>query len=159
MMRLLLSTLLVAGVLGVVPVVSGQSFELSLQLQKAHIGEVFLGCQEGATGGYDRRIDIFAPPPGMQTGYAGFVSADSKLPLMYKDIRSLELPQEWKLYCQPEGNMAIVITWSAENLPEGLSLTMKQDERAVDMRKVKRMDVRKKTTLVIELRKSAPPAP
>lgn len=159
MIRSRFHSLFWAAILGLAAAVSGQGFEIKLQLQKAHIGEIFLGCQDGATSAYDRRIDIFAPPPGMQTGYAGFASSDPKLPLLYKDIRGVELPQEWKLYCQPEGNLAIVLSWSAENLPEGLALTIKQDERVFDMRTVKRMEVKKTTTLLIELKKNAPAAP
>ncbi len=148
-----------AGIIGLVAAVSGQGFELKLQLQKAHIGEIFLGCQDGATSAYDRRIDIFAPPPGMQTGYVGFTSSDPKLPLLYKDIRGLDLPQEWKLHCQPEGNLAIVLSWSADSVPDGLALTIKQDDRVFDMRTIKRLEVKKTTTLLIELKKNAPAAP
>jgi hypothetical protein len=146
--------LFLAGIFGLAAVVSGQGFELKLQLQRAHIGEVFLGCQDGATSAYDRKIDIFAPPPGMQTGYVGFTSPNPKLPLLYKDIRGLDLPQEWKLQCQPEGNQAIVLSWSADSIPEGLALTIKQDDRAFDMRTVKRMEVKKTATLLIELKKA-----
>jgi hypothetical protein len=146
--------LFLAGIFGLVAVVSGQGFELKLQLQRAHLGEIFLGRQDGATSDYDRGIDIFAPPPGMQTGYVGFTSPNPKLPLLYKDIRNLDLPQEWKLYCKPEGNQAIVLSWSPDSIPEGLALTIKQDDRVFDMRTVKRMEVKKTTTLLIELKKA-----
>ena len=130
-----------------------QTFELELNLQRAHIAKVILGCQEGATRGFDRKVDIFAPPPGMQTGYAGLRSINSSLPLLYKDIRGLEVPQEWQLYCQPDGNQSITVTWDAAQIPEGFTLTVKHEKRDYDMRKVKRVEVRNKTTLIIELKK------
>lgn len=110
-----------------------QDFMLELSLENAHLRHVFLGCAQQATSGYDRRVDDFAPPPGIQTGYVGFLPGVKGLPLYYKDVRGPEEQQEWQLYVKVYEGKPIVVSWDRQGLPADWTFSLTGSTGSIDM--------------------------
>lgn len=123
-------------------------FEVRLGLLNAHIPEVLFGCAAAATPGYDRDVDDFAPPPGIATGYVGFV-APAGLPLFYKDIRGPKGPHEWRLSVRPLKDRPVELSWDPKALPPRWTFVITQAEQTVSMAEVAALSVTGATTLVI----------
>jgi hypothetical protein len=111
---------------------SGADVEIRLGLANAHVVEVFLGWHAEGTEGYDRGLDDFAPPPGIDTGYAGFLPK-AKLPLLYRDIRSPKGPHEWSLLVRPARDRPVEVSWDPKALPAGWTFTLVHGKRTVSM--------------------------
>ena len=111
---------------------SAQDVELRLGLANAHLVEVFLGCHAKGSDGFDRDLDDFAPPPGIDTGYVGFV-AKARLPLLYKDIRGRQGPHEWVLQVRPAKDRPVQVSWDPQALPAGWVFTVVQGEQSAAM--------------------------
>jgi hypothetical protein len=107
-------------------------FVVRLGLTNAHILEVFLGCHSRGTTGYDRALDDFAPPPGIDTGYVGFFSQPN-LPLFYKDIRGPTGPHEWTLQVRPAKDRPVAVSWDPKALPAGWTFTVVQGDKSTPM--------------------------
>lgn len=135
-----------------------QEFLLRIVLVNSHTEDVWLGCQEGASAKYDRRVDIFAPPPGMQTGMVTMPSPDGILPTLYKDVRAPVLPQSWELNCQPFAGKAIELSWTTANVPAGVTLRLKYRGKELDMRETTKLSIVQSTTAVITATAVAPAA-
>ena len=112
--------------------VSAQDFELRLGVVNAHLLEVFLGCHATGSDGYDRDLDDFAPPPGIDTGYVGFV-AKARLPLLYKDIRGPQGPHQWVLQVRPAKDRPVQVSWDPRSLPAGWVLSVVRGEQSAAM--------------------------
>lgn len=118
---------------------ANRDFILPLHLTNSHLGQLFLGCQRGATDGFDREFDDLAPPPGIQTGYAGFIST---LPntLLYKDIKAHGDLKEWRLSLQVYEGKPLRISWRPEQLPTFYHLVLVTGEGEVDMAEVNQVE-------------------
>ncbi len=141
-------TLVCALLLGCSAVLA-EEFLLRLVLVNSHTEDVWLGCKAGASQKFDRGEDIFAPPPGMQTGMVTMPSPGGKLPTLYKDIRAPELPQSWELNCQPFTGKAIELSWDTADLPADLALTMVYRGKTLDMRETTKLSIAQSTTVVV----------
>lgn len=127
-------------------------FTVRFGLKNAHLREVFFGCAEGATAGYDRRVDDFAPPPGIETGYVGFISGVKNLPLFYKDIHGTEPEQTWRFYTRVYEGKPIEISWEPASLPEGWTFTLTSKAGDIDMAKTAKIVLPESETLTISAR-------
>lgn len=97
------------------------SFRINLNIKNGHIGSVEFGCRDGATDGYDRRIDDMAPPPGIGgVGYTFLVSPDRKFNL-YKDIRAYADTVQWVFYAKI-GRKPVVLSWEKSQIPNAFDL-------------------------------------
>ncbi|NMA45940.1 MAG: hypothetical protein GX945_05195 [Lentisphaerae bacterium] len=126
-----------------------EEFLLRIVLVNSHTEDVWLGCKAGASKKYDRGEDIFAPPPGMQTGMVTMPSPGGKLPTLYRDIRAPELPQSWELNCRPHPGKAIELSWDSSELPANLTLTMTHHGKTLNMREVSTLSIAQSTTVVV----------
>ncbi len=100
---------------------SGNRFIFRLDIANGHIGHVFIGCQDGATDGFDLRVDDMAPPPGIGgVGYTFLVSPDRKYNL-YKDIRPFADTAQWLFYARI-GQKPVRVSWNSASLPKGWDL-------------------------------------
>ncbi|MDD4539407.1 MAG: hypothetical protein PHT80_10370, partial [Lentisphaeria bacterium] len=126
-----------------------EDFLLRIVLVNSHTEDVWLGCKTGASKKYDRGEDIFAPPPGMQTGMVTMPSPGGKLPTLYKDVRAPELPQSWELNCQPFTGKAIELSWDTAELPADLALTMVYRGKTLNMRETTKLSIAQSTTVVV----------
>jgi hypothetical protein len=124
--------ILVGLLLGVAAMAVDQDFVLPLRLTNAHITALFFGCRENATDGFDRNFDDPAPPPGMQTGYVGFVGA-LKNSLMRKDIRAHGDLKEWKLSIRTYEGKPFRMSWPKEQLPKYYRLSLVTADQEIDM--------------------------
>jgi hypothetical protein len=129
-----------------------EDFTIRLGLKNAHLREVFFGCAEGATAGYDRNKDDFAPPPGIETGYVGFISGVKNLPLFYKDIHGTEPEQTWRFYTRVYEGKPIEISWDKAALPKGWTLILSSKAGDVDMAKTDTIVLPESETLMINAR-------
>jgi len=134
--------------------VRAEDFTIRLGLKNAHLREVFFGCAAGATSGYDRRIDDFAPPPGIETGYVGFVSGDKRLPLFYKDIHGMEPEQTWTFHTRVFEGKPIEISWVPESLPAGWTFTLTSKAGELDMSRKSSIEIPESEKLVFKARKA-----
>lgn len=125
-----------------------RDFVLPIRLTNAHLGQVFLGCQQGATDAFDKGIDDLAPPPGIQTGYVGFVST---LPnsLLYKDVKSHGDLKEWRLSIQVYEGKPLKMSWQESQLPKFYSLTLLTGDGEVDMQKINHVEFTKDEPVAI----------
>ena len=128
---------------------AAEDFSVRLQLKNAHLREIFFGSAAKGTAGYDRALDAFAPPPGIATGYVGFIPGTPNLPLFYKDIRSLDSEQTWQLYTKVYKGKPMLIQWDPASLPQGWSFTLKSKEATLDMQKTKMLELRTSQTVTI----------
>ena len=138
---------------------SAENFTIRLGLKNAHLREVFFGCAPNATAGYDRRLDDFAPPPGIETGYVGFISGAKNLPLFYKDIRGEKPKQTWRFYTRVYKGKPLEITWDAATLPKGWRFTLTSKAGSVNMAKQEKLVIPASETLVITAAKTGAPPP
>ncbi len=148
----------VGSIMGVVilgSAVFAEDFTVRLSLKNAHLREVFFGYSARATAGYDRKLDDFAPPPGIQTGYVGFVPGVKNLPLFYKDIRGPEPDQKWEFYTKVFTGKPMTISWKRDALPKGWSLSLKAKDKTMDMTKVESITLQESQTLTIKAKKQA----
>jgi hypothetical protein len=127
-------------------------------LTNAHIRDVFIGGHAKGSVGYDRDLDDFAPPPGIATGYVGFVSKPG-LPLLYKDIRGPTGPHEWALQVRPAKDRPIVVSWDSQTLPAGWTCTVTQGDKSTAMADTASVAVAVAETLTFRAAEKAPPAP
>jgi hypothetical protein len=111
---------------------ASRDFVLTLQLTNSHLGQIFLGCQQGATDGFDRKLDDLAPPPGIQTGYAGFISTLGNT-LLYKDIKAHGDPKEWRISLEVFEGKPLRIAWRPDQLPRFYKLVLVTADGEVDM--------------------------
>lgn len=138
-------------------------FEVRLGLSGAHLAEVFFGCRPAATDGFDRGLDELAPPPGIETGYVGFLPP-ANLPLFYRDVRGLEGPHEWKLYVRVHGDRPVEIAWDRTSLPAGWLLSITDQEATRPMGETASVRIGATHVVVIRAVRAAaapdlPPAP
>ena len=124
-------------------------FMVKLSLKNAHLRSVFFGCSAKGSAGYDRRVDDFAPPPGIQTGYVGFVPGVKGLPLYYKDVRGPEPQQQWQFYVKVHEGKPVSISWDQEELPAGWEFTVESKSGDADMRREKTLSVTETQVLKI----------
>jgi len=129
-------------------VLQAGDFEVRIGLANAHLLEVFFGCSANATAGYDRDVDQFAPPPGIATGFVGFLPP-AGLPLFYKDIRGPGGPQEWRLSVRAATDRPVRLSWDPKALPAGWAFTITQAERTVSMAETAALAVNGTATLAI----------
>ena len=123
--------------------VLAQEFELPLDIKGAHVAQIFLACQKGATGGYDKGKDIYIPPAAFQTGHIGICTQKKDGLYLYKDVRDASLPQEWAIACTP--NVSMTLSWKREALPKSVSFTIKAGQgQPLDMGKYAQITVKKK---------------
>jgi len=116
-----------------------RDFVLALQLTNSHLGQIFLGCRQGATDGFDRDLDDLAPPPGIQTGYAGFISTLGNT-LLYKDIKAHGDLKEWRISLQVHEGKPLRIAWRTDQLPRFYSLVMVTGDQEKDMAAVNQVE-------------------
>jgi hypothetical protein len=111
-----------------------RDFVLPLKLTNAQISAVFLGCRDNATDGFDRNYDEPAPPPGMQTGYVGFIGTLQNT-LMRKDIKAHGDMKEWKFYIQAYDGKPFRMSWEKALLPKYYHLSLVTADKELDMAK------------------------
>jgi hypothetical protein len=136
---------------------AAQDFAVRLGLAQAHITEVFIGCHAKGSEGYDRELDDFAPPPGIDTGYVGFVPK-TRLPLLYKDIRGPKGPHEWTLQVRPAKERPVVVSWAPKTLPAGWTFTVVQGDTVTAMADTASLTVAAAGTLSFRAVEKAPAA-
>ena len=125
------------------------SFELSLGIANAQVGQLVIGCQQDATDSYDRGRDIYVPPFGMGTGVVGIIVDEKNPNKLYKDIRSPRLPQEWRIDCKP-ARVPIILRWQKDVFPDGLRLTATSSKGSVtDMREKSSLRISSADTITI----------
>ncbi len=117
-------------------------FTFNIRMDNAQIEEVILGCSAKATDKYDRGIDIYAPPMSMGTAIAGLILDRQSTQILYKDIRSANLPQTWLLDCKLLPKKSLTLKWDATKLPKDLRCT-------IQVPKLQSQDMRKTTTCKI----------
>jgi hypothetical protein len=139
-------------------VLLAEDFLLRIVLVNSHTEDVWLGCKTGASSAYDRGEDIFAPPPGMQTGMVTMPAPSERLPTLYKDIRAPELPQSWELTCQPFPGKPIELSWSSAELPATLALSMRHGYKLINMRESTSLSITQACVLVVTASSKAAPA-
>ncbi len=128
----------------------GQEFMIRLQLDNAHVEELYFACQAGKSIEYDRGSDIYCPPGGMgDTGLAWFTVTEPKLLPLYKDVRGCEFPQQWTVFAQPPRNKELTFSWTEAQFPDGLQFQLTQSGQAIDMRKTQQITVNEKTEITI----------
>ncbi len=127
---------------------ANRDFVLPIRLANAHLGQIFLGCQQGATDAFDRGIDDLAPPPGIQTGYVGFISTLSNS-LLYKDIKAHGDLKEWRLSIQVYEGKPLKMSWQESQLPRFYSLSLLTGDGEVDMRKINHVEFTKDEPVAI----------
>ena len=111
-----------------------KDFEMSLSFENAQVGELIIGCNAKATDGYDRGKDIYVPPMGMGTGIIGIKIPADKQNMLYKDIRSANLPQTWDIVVKP-ARKPIVIRWNTRDMPQTADFTVSlRDGKKLNMR-------------------------
>ena len=116
---------------------SADDFTFNIRMDNAQIEEVILGCSDKATDQYDRGLDIYAPPMSMGTAIAGLILDRQSTQILYKDIRSVKLPQTWLLDCKLFKKKPLSLKWDAVKLPKGLSCTIQAPkQQPQDMRKI-----------------------
>ena len=130
-------------------------FEVRLGLTQAHLEEVFFGCHAKGTDGYDRELDDLAPPPGIDTGYVGFVPP-GKLPYFYKDVRGPLGPHEWRLLVRVAKERPVQVSWDPKTLPAGWAFTLTSGARHLAMAETSTLAVAESSTLVIRAAATAP---
>jgi hypothetical protein len=89
---------------------------VKLTLENGHIPAVFLSCRDGATAGFDPRIDVMAPPAGIGgIGFTCLIPPDREHNL-YRDVRPFGDVVQWLLYAKP-GGKPIKVSWEPDQLP------------------------------------------
>lgn len=144
-----------------------EGFRVRIGLVNGHLKEVFFGCEEGATSGYDRSLDDLAPPPGIQTGYTAFETPVVNMPkFFYKDIRGLDKEVTWKFYAEVFPKKPVTVSWDPADLPEAHEFVLSGAGFSGSMRERSSVTVESTDTLMIKMtpRKtaaapSATPAP
>lgn len=111
-----------------------QEFMVKLGLKHGHLREVYLGCKAAATDGFDRRIDVMAPPPGIETGYTAFVDGSGRF-YLYKDLRAPAKKVEWTFSGRVFPGKPITVSWDPKELPKGVEFAVTLGDKTVDMRK------------------------
>ena len=131
------------------------SFELTLNTSNAQVGHLIIGSHKDATDGYDRGRDIYVPPFGMGTGIVGIFVSEKNPNMLYKDIRSTKLPQEWRIDCKPARN-PIVVSWQKKDFPEGLQFKATNGKGIVtDMREKSSVRITAADTVTITVSPAA----
>jgi hypothetical protein len=126
--------------LGIAAQAVTKDFLFPLQLENAQIQSVFIGCQEQATDGYDPKIDEPSPPPGMQTGYAGFIG-QLQNSLLRKDVKAHGDLKQWRLNVQVYEGKPFRIVWNQDLLPKFYTLTLLASGKEVDMGTTSRFEL------------------
>ena len=125
------------------------SFMLPIAFDNAQVNQLVIGCHEDATDGYDRGRDIYVPPFGMGTGTIGIIVDEKNPNKLYKDIRSRNLPQTWRIDCKP-AKKPLVMHWSKAELPPGLQFkATSSNGRVTDMNAVFRLQISKADVITI----------
>ena len=124
-------------------------FQVRLGLTCSHLRELFFGCANGASPGFDTGLDDFAPPPGIQTGYTAFVPEDRLLPPLYKDIRAPAEQITWRLQADVWKSKSVGITWDPSSLPARYDFRLASRDKQIDMRKETRLELATTETLTI----------
>lgn len=150
--------LALAAVLAGVACGRAADFEVPLGVRNAHLLEVRLGCNARGTDGYDRGLDDLAPPPGIETGFVGFI-APSRMPFFYKDIRGPVGPHEWRLRIGVFRDREVELRWKAADLPEGWEFTITTPEGVQNMRAGTDIRLAESATLVIRGARTTPGNP
>lgn len=127
---------------------ANRDFVLTLQLTNSHLGQIFLGCQQGATDAFDRNLDDLAPPPGIQTGYAGFISTLGNT-LLYKDIKAHGDPKEWRISVEVFEGKPLRIAWRPEQLPRFYKLVLVTSDGEQDMAAVNQAEFTESQVIAI----------
>jgi len=128
--------------------VRGQDdFTVRLGLTHGHLKQLFFGCSKGCTDGFDRQNDIFAPPPGVGTGFTVLLCPDKQFPPMYKDIRGHADRVVWQMQAKVHTGKPIVVRWDKDELPADYELSLAIDDRTLAMRTNDSVTVDKTTVL------------
>jgi len=100
-----------------------KSHTITIKIKNGHIGQVILGCREGATDGFDLRVDDLAPPPGIGGVAYTYLLAPDKKWYFYKDIREYAETVEWVFHASIT-KLPVTLTWKADEMqiPEGFRL-------------------------------------
>jgi len=130
----------------------GVEFTCSLMVKGGQLEKVLFGCSSNGTSGYDRKLDIPAPPMGMNSGVIGWhVPNEDKQFILNQDMRGETLPQAWKLDCRTYRSNPIKLSWDPATLPKGLDFAIRIGEgQWIDMRESKALDV--KETCFVEVK-------
>ena len=136
--------------LAAVTTVLAKDFRLRLAVEGGQVRELVLGIQEKATDGIDPELDILVPPFGMGTGIVGLVPDGQENNLLYRDIRGPSLPKTWRVSLAP-ANRSIVLNWKIEELPPDTDCQLEYEGAKIDMRRLLRLSVKKKTILTLTI--------
>lgn len=133
-----------------------EGFRVPLSLSNGHLAKVILGVSEGAGAAFDRTHDSPAPPPGRGTGYTAFVDKKSGM-YLYRDVKPPADTIEWSFFARVYKDKPVRITWKAGSLPSGyrFQIVRAQEDKTVDMRKVKEVTVSKTETLTFVAKKTS----
>ena len=130
-------------------------FTFRIRMDNAQIEEVIIGCSEKATDQYDKGLDVFAPPMSMGTAIVGLLLDRQSQMLLYKDIRSLKLPQTWLLDCKLVPKKTLTLKWEVAKLPKGLFCTIQiPKQQPLDMRKTSTCKINESGIVVITFTKT-----
>jgi len=156
--RIVVAAVLVAVIC---PFARAEGFRVRLGLENGHLKEVFFGCEEGATSGYDRGLDDLAPPPGIQTGYTAFETPVVNMPkFFYKDIRGLDEDVTWRFYAEVFPKKPVTVTWDPADLPDAHEFVLSGGGSTYSMRDCSSVTVESSETLLIKMTsREAEPAP
>ena len=106
------------------PPATPDNFTFKLSLDNGHVGEVVIGCNPKATDAYDRRLDDYAPPPGIGgVAYTFLVPPDRKMNL-YQDVRAPATkakPVQWIFFARINKD-PVTVSWRQAAIPKGLKL-------------------------------------
>ncbi|MBP5671675.1 MAG: hypothetical protein J6X49_04750 [Victivallales bacterium] len=129
-------------------------FTFNIRMDNAQIEEVILGCSTKATDKYDRGTDVYAPPMSMGTAIAGLILDRQSTQILYKDIRSANLPQTWLLDCKLLPKKPLTLKWDATKLPKDLQCTIQAPkQQPQDMRKTTLFKIQENSIVVITFNK------
>jgi hypothetical protein len=136
-----------------------QAFEVRLGLLRGHIPEVYLGCAEGGTSGYDRGLDDMAPPKGPNGRFSALTPPGGNLAL-YRDVRGPADRIEWVLTVAVPDE-PVQVSWDPATLPEGFEFTVTPTPSAVgsSMRDVTEATLEQDGTLTVVAARVAEAAP
>ncbi|OGV63755.1 MAG: hypothetical protein A3K19_05180 [Lentisphaerae bacterium RIFOXYB12_FULL_65_16] len=148
--------LLAAAILTVASTLCAEDgFLIRLGVKNGHIREVFIGCAQGATAGYDQGHDDLAPPRGIQTGYTVLMPPDKALPPLYKDVRAPGDGVTWNLLAEVYTGKPIRIDWSMTELPNGYRFGIETTSGVIDMRAADHLELTATETLKITATRQA----
>jgi hypothetical protein len=133
-----------------------QDFLVPLHLVHGHLSKVFFGCKPGATSGFDPRMDIMAPPPGIATGYTGFLLKPGNL-LLYRDLRPAQTTTTWTFLAKIYKGKTVKISWDSQDLPQAYQFTIYHLKQKIDMRQQRELAIETSSELTITATKVPKP--